>query len=41
LSKFWFPAIPLWMFASGFAVCGLLVLFIGTKAFGKLESIFA
>ncbi|MCP3763895.1 amino acid permease [Domibacillus sp. A3M-37] len=41
LSKFWFPHIPLWVFASGFAVCGLLVLFIGTKAFGKLESIFA
>ncbi|KIL48205.1 amino acid permease [Jeotgalibacillus soli] len=41
LSKFWFPDIPLWVFASGFAVCGLLVLFIGTKAFGKLESVFA
>lgn len=41
LSKFWFPQIPLWMFASVFAVCGLLVLFIGTKAFGKLETVFA
>lgn len=41
LAKFWFPDIPLWIFASGFAICGLLVLFIGTKGFGKLESIFA
>ncbi|OMP66363.1 amino acid permease [Domibacillus epiphyticus] len=41
LSKFWFPDVPLWMFATGFAICGLLVLFIGTKAFGKLESVFA
>ena len=41
LSKFWFPDIKLWMFASVYAVCGLLVLFIGAKAFGKVESIFA
>jgi len=41
LAKFWFPDVPLWIFASGFAICGLLVLFIGTKGFGKLESIFA
>ncbi|MCM3711542.1 amino acid permease [Sporosarcina luteola] len=41
LSKFWFPDIKLWIFASIYAVCGLLVLFIGTKAFGKLESVFA
>lgn len=41
LSKFWFPDVPLWIFASGFAIFGLLVLFIGTKGFGKLESIFA
>ena len=41
LSRFWFPDIKLWMFASVYAVCGLLVLFIGAKAFGKVESIFA
>lgn len=41
LSKFWFPDVKLWIFASGYAICGLLVLFIGAKAFGKLESIFA
>ena len=41
LSKFWFPDVKLWLFASIYAVLGLIVLFIGTKAFGKLESVFA
>lgn len=41
LSQFWFPNIKLWIFASIYAVCGLIVLFIGAKAFGKLESVYA
>lgn len=41
LTKFWFPNIKLWIFAAIYAVLGLLVLFIGAKAFGKLESVFA
>lgn len=41
LTKLWFPKVPLWIFALIYAVCGLLVLFIGAKAFGKLESVFA
>ncbi|AOV08704.1 amino acid permease [Sporosarcina ureilytica] len=41
LSRFWFPNIKLWIFASIYAICGLIVLFIGAKAFGKLESVFA
>lgn len=41
LTKFWFPDIKLWIFASIYAVLGLIVLFIGAKAFGKLESVFA
>ena len=41
LTKFWFPDIKLWIFAVTYAVLGLIVLFIGAKAFGKLESIFA
>ncbi len=41
LSKFWFPNVKLWIFASIYAVLGLIVLFIGAKAFGKLESVFA
>ena len=41
LTKFWFPNVKLWIFASIYAVLGLIVLFIGAKAFGKLESAFA
>ncbi len=41
LSRFWFPDVKLWIFASIYAVCGLIVLFIGAKAFGKLESVYA
>ena len=37
LSRFWFPDVKLWMFASIYAVCGLIVLFIGAKAFGKVR----
>lgn len=41
LSKLWFPNVKLWIFALIYAICGLVVLFIGAKAFGKLESVFA
>ena len=41
LSRFWFPDVKLWIFATIYAVCGLIVLFIGAKAFGKLESVYA
>lgn len=41
LTELWFPKVALWIFALIYAICGLLVLFIGAKAFGKLESIFA
>ncbi|PZX02865.1 amino acid/polyamine/organocation transporter (APC superfamily) [Psychrobacillus insolitus] len=40
LTKLWFPDVRLWIFALIYAICGLLILFIGAKAFGKLESIF-
>lgn len=41
LTKLWFPGVRLWIFALIYAICGLIVLFIGAKAFGKVESIFA
>ena len=41
LSRFWFPNMKLWIFALIYAICGLIVLFIGAKAFGKLESVYA
>ncbi|WP_110111972.1 amino acid permease [Bacillus sp. CGMCC 1.16541] len=40
-SKFWFPNIPLWLFASGYAILGLAVLLAGTKGFERLENVFA
>lgn len=40
-SKFWFPNIPLWLFASGFAVLGLLVIIVGPKGFDRVENLLA
>lgn len=40
-SRFWFPQIPVWMFASGFAILGLIVVIIGNKLFDPLESVAA
>jgi len=40
-STFWFPDIPLWIFAAVFAVLGLGVVLTGTKGFEKMENIFA
>ncbi|WP_453990431.1 amino acid permease [Bacillus nitroreducens] len=40
-TKFWFPDIPLWVFASVYGVLGLGVLLIGTNGINKLENVFA
>ncbi|MCM3783380.1 amino acid permease [Neobacillus mesonae] len=40
-SRFWFPQIPVWIFAAGFAVLGLIVVIIGNKLFDPLESVAA
>ncbi|PLR98830.1 amino acid permease [Bacillus sp. T33-2] len=40
-ARFWFPNVPMWVFASCFAVLGLLVVLSGTKGFERLEDIFA
>lgn len=40
-SRFWFPALPMWLFAAGYAVLGLLVIWIGNKGFDRLENILA
>lgn len=40
-SRFWFPQIPMWCFAGGFGILGLLIILVGTKGFERLESIFA
>lgn len=40
-SRFWFPQIPMWIFAAGFGVLGLGVIIIGTKGFERMENISA
>lgn len=40
-TKFWFPGIPLWVFAAIYGVLGLAVLLIGTSGINKLENVFA
>lgn len=41
LSQFWFPNIPLWLFAAGYAVLSILVVMLGTKGFDKVENVLA
>ncbi|MDN4068166.1 amino acid permease [Paenibacillus vini] len=36
-SRFWFPGVPMWVFATGYALLGLLVIFIGNKGFDSVE----
>ncbi|WP_420835845.1 amino acid permease [Bacillus weihaiensis] len=40
-STFWFPDVPLWVFASIFAVLGIGVILTGTKGFERIENLFA
>ncbi|WP_027407697.1 amino acid permease [Anoxybacteroides tepidamans] len=40
-SRFCFPHIPLWVFATGYAILGLAVLLIGVKWLNRLENTFA
>lgn len=41
LSRFWFPNVPLWLFAAGYAILGVIVVIIGTKGFERAQNIFA
>ncbi|KML31724.1 amino acid permease [Priestia aryabhattai] len=40
-TRFWFDGIPLWVFASIYAVLGIAVVLIGTKGFERMENVFA
>ncbi|MDF2652169.1 MAG: transporter [Paenibacillus sp.] len=40
-TRFWFPAIPMWIFATVYALIGLGVILLGTKAFERTEHVFA
>ncbi|WP_347552977.1 amino acid permease (plasmid) [Pseudalkalibacillus hwajinpoensis] len=41
LSRFWFPHIPLWIFATAYAILSVLIVFTGTKGFDKIENVLA
>jgi L-asparagine transporter-like permease len=40
-SRFWFPKIPLWVFAGIYALLGLVVVLIGVSILNKLENVLA
>ncbi|MBU8905304.1 amino acid permease [Desertibacillus haloalkaliphilus] len=40
-SRFWLPDVPLWLFASGYAILGIIVIITGTKGFDRVEGLFA
>jgi L-asparagine transporter-like permease len=40
-SRFWFPNVPLWLFAAGYATLGLVIILIGVGILNKLENILA
>ncbi|MBW4080643.1 amino acid permease [Paenibacillus sp. S150] len=39
--RFWFPAVPMWVFAAGFGLAGLLIVFFGNKGFDRVENVLA
>jgi len=41
LSRFWFPHIPLWLFATGYAILSIIVVLTGNKGFDKVENLLA
>ena len=41
LSRFWFPNVPLWLFAAGYALLSIIVVLTGNKGFDKVENVLA
>lgn len=40
-TRLWFPNVPIWVFASIYAILGLGIIIIGTKGFERMEHLFA
>lgn len=38
-SRFWFPGVPMWIFAIGYGVLGLAVIFLGDRVFDSMENV--
>ncbi|MDQ0229295.1 amino acid permease [Metabacillus malikii] len=41
LSRFWFPHVPLWVFASIYAILAIIVVLTGTSGFDRIENLLA
>lgn len=41
LSRFWFPNVPLWLFAAGYAILTIIVVLTGNEGFDKVENLLA
>ncbi|MET3698983.1 amino acid/polyamine/organocation transporter (APC superfamily) [Bacillus oleivorans] len=41
LSRFWFPNVPLWIFAAIYAILSIIVVLTGTSGFDKVENLLA
>lgn len=39
LSRFWFPNVPLWLFATGYAILTIIVVLTGNEGFDKVENL--
>ncbi|UCZ53612.1 amino acid permease [Bacillus shivajii] len=40
-TRFWFPHIPLWIFACGYSVLAIIVILTGAKGFDRVENLLA
>ncbi|MCI3920066.1 amino acid permease [Paenibacillus sp. TRM 82003] len=40
-SRFWYDKFPLWAYAAGYAVLGVIIVLLGQKGFEKAENVFA
>ncbi|NOV00735.1 amino acid permease [Paenibacillus planticolens] len=40
-TRYWYPGVPMWVFASAYALLGLGVILLGTRVFERAEHIFA
>ncbi|WP_138494014.1 amino acid permease [Paenibacillus pinistramenti] len=40
-ARFWLPAVPMWAFAAGFGLLGLVIVFFGNKGFDRVENVLA
>ncbi|MEF2967499.1 amino acid permease [Paenibacillus sp. M1] len=38
-TRFWFPGVPMWLFAAGYAILGLAVILLGNKGFDSIEHV--